>query len=105
MKTFSVPCYFGPDRQVPYDVHVGEPAPDAHPLEQQLAWLSRERGGSMPLDAADAFAKLHAIALEHGVSTEELCEYAMAEAAKVPADQTSAEDAGQAPGSAPEGSG
>ncbi|MFI8003602.1 DUF2610 domain-containing protein [Streptomyces sp. NPDC086010] len=104
MRTFSVPCSFGPDRQVPYDVYVGEPAPDAHPLEQQLAWLSRERGGTMPQDAADSFAKLHAIALEHGVSTQELCEYAMEEAAKESAGQTSADDAGQTEG-ASEGSG
>ncbi|MFK0225145.1 DUF2610 domain-containing protein [Streptomyces sp. NPDC090303] len=93
MRPFSVPCFFGTDRQVPFDMYVGEAAPDAHPLEQQLAWLARERGGTMPQDAVDAFAKLHAIALEHGVSTEELCVYAMEEAA------------GQAPGSASEGSG
>ncbi|MGW4699138.1 DUF2610 domain-containing protein [Streptomyces sp. NPDC004285] len=81
MRPFAVPCSFGADHQVPFEVYVGEPAPDAHPLEQQLAWLARERGGTMPQDAVDTFATWHAIALEHGVSTEELSAYASMEAA------------------------
>ncbi|MFD8208797.1 DUF2610 domain-containing protein [Streptomyces sp. NPDC059695] len=59
MRPFTVPCSFGPDRQVPFEVYVGEPTLDAHPLEQQLAWPARERGGTTGQDVMDGFGGPH----------------------------------------------
>ncbi|MEZ5139731.1 MAG: DUF2610 domain-containing protein [Acidimicrobiales bacterium] len=94
MKRFMVPCDFG-GRKAPFPIYVGEPAPDVHPLEQQDAWLRRERGGSIPVEVMDSFAKLHAIALDNDVSFEDLCMYAMGEALK-DGDETEGEGAGSA---------
>lgn len=64
----------------PFPVYVGEPVDDVHPLEQQQAWLARERGGVIPAEVMDSFGTLHRIALENGVSFEELCVHAIREA-------------------------
>jgi hypothetical protein len=72
MKKFIVPCQFG-DTKAPFNIYIGEPVDDGHPLEQQAAWLARERGGEIPAEVMDSFAKLHEIAKENGVSFEELC--------------------------------
>ncbi|MFI7350114.1 DUF2610 domain-containing protein [Streptomyces sp. NPDC049936] len=86
MQHFEIPCQFGSVR-APFPIYVGEPADDAgHPLEQQAAWLARERGGSLPQEVMDSFAKLHAIALENNVSYEELTVYAMNEASQEDSD-------------------
>ena len=79
MQWFMIPCFFG-DRKAPFPIYVGEPAADTHPLEQQAAWLWRERGGLIPQEVMDSFGKLHTIALENNVSFEELCVYAIGEA-------------------------
>ncbi|MFI7553480.1 DUF2610 domain-containing protein [Micromonospora sediminimaris] len=80
MRYFMIPCRFGTAR-VPFPLYVGEPAVGTHPLEQQSAWLHRVRGGSVPVEVMDSFEKLFAIALENNVSFEELCAYAMEQAA------------------------
>jgi hypothetical protein len=92
---FMIPCDFGSTR-VPFPIYVGEPVVDAHPLEQQAAWLARERGGQVPVEVMDSFAKLLAIATENNVSFAELTVYAMGEALK--------EQAAGEPQAAPEGS-
>lgn len=79
MKKWAIPCQFGA-LTAPFNIYVGEPVSDAHPLEQQAAWLMRERGGVVPVAAYDSFDQLHAIALENGVSFEALCDYALGEA-------------------------
>jgi hypothetical protein len=76
MKKFTIPCQFG-DVKAPFNIYIGEPVPDAHPLEQQAAWLLRERGGVIPADVMDSFKKLQDIAIENGVGFEELCVYAL----------------------------
>ena len=76
MKKFTIPCQFGSEMS-PFNVYVGEPVADAHPLEQQVAWLARMRGGHMPDEVLDSFKKLHDIAKENGVSFEELTVYAL----------------------------
>lgn len=89
MRPFMIPCSFGP-LTVPFPMYVGEPVwDDTHPLEQQAAWLERERGGQVPTEVMDSFAQLLAIAIEHNVSFEELTVYAMDEAAKESAPEDS----------------
>lgn len=78
MKKFTIPCEFGTVK-APFNVYIGQPAPDTHPLEQQAAWLLRERGGVIPQEVMDSFARLHEIALENGVSFEEIAVYALNE--------------------------
>jgi Domain of unknown function (DUF2610) len=77
MKRFTVPCDFG-SKKWPFHIYVGEPAPYRHPLANQSHWLSRERGGLMPVEVMDSFEKLHTIAKNNNVSFEDLCVYALA---------------------------
>jgi hypothetical protein len=76
VKKFTIPCDFA-GASAPFNIYVGEPSDDRHPLQYQSAWLSRERGGTIPPEVMDSFQKLHAIALENKVSFEELCVYAL----------------------------
>lgn len=76
MKKFTVPCDFG-GVKAPFNLYVGEVGPGVHPLQFQAAWLSRERGGTIPAEVMDSFQKLADIAKENGVSFEELCVYAL----------------------------
>lgn len=89
MKKFKIPCDFK-GIKVPFDLYVGEPDNELHPLHFQQEWLSRERGGSIPKEVMDSFKKLHNIAIENNVSFEELCMYALGSAAEK--DPTKKED-------------
>lgn len=81
MKKFTIPCDFG-DQKAPFSIYVAEPADDLHPLYFQQRWLKSERGGSIPQNVMDSFQKLHDIAKKNEVNFEELCMYALGEAAK-----------------------
>jgi hypothetical protein len=76
MKKFTISCDFS-GVTTPFNAYVGAPARDAHPLEQQAAWLQRVRGGVVPVGVMDTFQRLHDIALENEVSFEELCAHAL----------------------------
>jgi hypothetical protein len=76
MKRFTVPCLFG-GVQHPFHVYVGKPSAFLHPLHFQAEWLREMRGGEMPVDVMESFAKLRQIATENEVSFEELCVYAL----------------------------
>ena len=79
MKKFTISCQFG-EITSPFNIYIGEPAlepADTHPLEQQAAWLQRERGGTVPAVVMDNFYKLLEIAKDNKVSYEELCVYAL----------------------------
>lgn len=95
MKKFTIPCDFG-GTQAPFNIYVGEPAADCnHPLQHQSAWLSRERGGTIPAEVMDSFMKLLLIARENSVSFEELCVYALGtatEGAATPAAESGTEE-------------
>lgn len=106
MKKFTVPCRFG-DAMAPFAIYVGDPAlepADTHPLEQQAAWLLRERGGEIPQEVMDSFSKLLGMAKENGVSFEELCVYALGTASGAGGEPSSPADAsGDASGEAADG--
>lgn len=80
MKRFTIPCDFG-GKKHPFHVYVGEPHPKKHPLLNQSNWLSSERGGTIPQDVMDSFEKLFKISQENNVSFEDLCVYALGNAA------------------------
>jgi hypothetical protein len=80
MKRFTIPCQFG-ETKAPFHVYVGQPAPGCHPLKYQTAWLREERGGVVPPEVLDSLARLLALAIENGVSFEDLCVYALGLAA------------------------
>jgi hypothetical protein len=92
VKKFMIPCDF-PHGKEPFPLYIGEASAGVHPLEQQAAWLWRERSGTIPQEVMDAFQKLADIALENGVSFEELCVYALGESSEAPAAQNSADGA------------
>jgi len=75
VKKFTIPCDFA-GVKAPFNIYIGEPRPDKHPLQHQSSWLSRERGGTIPAEVMDSFQKLHDISKENDVSFEELCVYA-----------------------------
>lgn len=81
MKRFTIPCDFGGQKH-PFHVYIGEPHPQKHPLQNQAAWLSSERGGTIPQDVMDSFEKLFKISQENNVSFEDLCVYALGTAQK-----------------------
>ncbi len=76
MKKFTIPCDFG-GKKAPFDVYIGNPKPGNHPLQNQAQWLSQERGGTIPAEVMDSFAKLLALSEKNGVSFEDLCVYAL----------------------------
>ena len=76
MKKFSVICSFGAVK-APFNVYIGWPPDDAHPLEQQAAWLARERGGVVPAEVMNDFAQLHEVARTEEVRLEELAACAL----------------------------
>ncbi len=80
MKRFTIPCDFG-GTKAPFHVYVQEPDPKKHPLLNQANWLQSERGGAIPPEVMESFEKLHNIAKENNVSFEELCVYALGNAA------------------------
>jgi hypothetical protein len=80
MKKFKIPCDFG-GTKAPFDLYVGNPSNDLHPLHFQQQWLTNQRGGSIPKEVMDSFQKLHNIAKENNVDFEELCMYALGQAA------------------------
>ena len=76
MKRFTIPCNFG-GAKAPFDVYIGHPKKGNHPLQNQATWLSSERGGTIPADIMESFAKLLEMAERNDVSFEDLCVYAM----------------------------
>lgn len=80
MKRFTIPCDFG-NQKHPFHVYVGKPLSESHPLKYQAAWLKEERGGKIPNDVMESFKKLQKIAEENNVSFEDLCVYALGNAA------------------------
>lgn len=76
MKKFTVPCDFG-GMKAPFDVYIGSPKQGNHPLQGQANWLSKERGGAIPAEVMESFAKLLDLADKNGVSFEDLCVYAL----------------------------
>lgn len=81
MKKFTIPCDFGGQKH-PFQIYVGEPRDDRHPLQNQSHWLSTERGGNIPPEVMESFQKLHNIAKENNVSFEDLCMYAFGQASE-----------------------
>ena len=89
MRSFTVLCLFG-DKRSPFTLWLSDPAADAHPLEQQAAWLWRERGGLIPEDLMNAVANMQSLALEANVPFEEYLEYAEEALANEPDEDTEA---------------
>ncbi len=76
MKRFTVPCDFA-GRKYPFHVYVTNVPYPNHPLENQARWLREERGGVIPEEVMDSFARLQKIAHENNVSFVDLCVYAL----------------------------
>lgn len=77
MKRFTIPCDFG-GKKAPFHVYIGAATYSRHPLYYQQLWLRQERGGYIPTEILESFGRLSNIALEHNISFEELCVYALA---------------------------
>lgn len=78
VKKFTANCSFGA-QTAPVTLYVGNPAKGSHPLGFQSKWLSDEKGGTIPSNIMDSFAKLVEISEKNKVSFEELCTYVIDE--------------------------
>ncbi len=79
VKKFTANCDFG-GQKAPVTLYIGTPSPNSsHPLNFQSKWLSQNRGGSIPADIMDSFAKLSDIAVKNRVPFEDLCAYVIEE--------------------------
>jgi hypothetical protein len=78
VKKFTANCDFG-GRKVPVTLYVGNPAIGSHPLNFQNKWLSDNKGGMVPLNIMQSFAKLVEISEKNRVSFEDLCAYVIEE--------------------------
>lgn len=78
VKKFTANCDFG-GRKVPVTLYVGDPAIGSHPLNFQNKWLSDTKGGMVPLNIMQSFAKLVEISEKNRVSFEDLCAYVIEE--------------------------
>lgn len=79
VKKFTATCDFG-GQKAPVTFYVGNPsAGSPHPLNFQSKWLSQTKGGVIPSQIMESFAKLAQIAEKNRVSFEELCAYVVDE--------------------------
>lgn len=78
VKKFTANCDFG-GQKAPVTFYIGMPANGMHPLNFQSKWLSGNRGGNVPPDIMDSFAKLSEISEKNHVSFEDLCAYVIEE--------------------------
>ena len=78
VKKFTANCDFG-GKKVPVTLYVGNPAVGSHPLNFQNRWLSETKGGMVPLNIMQSFAKLVEISEKNRVSFEDLCSYVIEE--------------------------
>lgn len=78
VKKFTTNCDFG-GQTSPVHLYVGEPAIGSHPLGFQSKWLATTRGGNLPPEVMDSFAKLAEISEKNRVPFEELCAYVIDE--------------------------
>ena len=76
MKKFTINCDFG-GQIAPFTIYIGTPKTDHHPLHFQSAWLTKNRGGTIPPEIMDAIAKLNQLAQSNSVSLEDLCVYSI----------------------------
>jgi eukaryotic-like serine/threonine-protein kinase len=76
MKRFAVPCDFN-GLKYSFYVYVSNVPWPKHPLEDQARWLKEDRGGTIPKDVMDSFARLQKIARDNDVSFKDLCVYAL----------------------------
>jgi Domain of unknown function (DUF2610) len=65
MKRFSFDCDFT-GVAAPFDVYVGDPLEDKHPLFYQACWLLEERGGTIPQAVMAAVKSAQEQALRNG---------------------------------------
>lgn len=61
----------------PFDIYIGEPSDQVHPLHFQIQWLRGERQIEFNQTVFENFTKLHTLAKENNVSFEELVAYAL----------------------------
>jgi len=86
MKKFTISCQFGAEKH-PVQVYIGDPGQNTHPLYYQSRWLAEQKGGEIPHEVMDSFDKLHKIAIDGKENFEELCMYALGQAAEEKANE------------------
>ena len=78
VKKFTTNCDFN-GQKAPVTLYVGDPAVGSHPFGFQSKWLSKDKGGSIPENIMESFAKLATISEKNRVSIEKLCAYVIDE--------------------------
>ena len=79
VKKFTTDCNFS-GKKVPVTFYIGDPSPESpHPIAFQNKWLATERGGIVPPEVMNSFAKLKEISEKNRLSFEDLCDYVVKE--------------------------
>ena len=76
IKSFNISCdYNGTKQNTPF--YIGYPEPTHHPIHFQTAYISKQRGGTVPGNVLDALSKLLTLAIDNNLEFAELAEYAI----------------------------
>jgi hypothetical protein len=76
---FVINCDFS-GKKIPVTFYIGNPSPQStHPLSFQSNWLSKQKGGNVPAEIMDSFARLKEVSMNSKISFEELCKYVVDE--------------------------
>ena len=78
VKKFTIPCDFSGRKQM-ITFYIGNAAVGSHPIEFQSKWLSVDKGGTVPPELMQSFARLKEIADKNKIPFEELCSYVIEE--------------------------
>jgi hypothetical protein len=77
MERFTIPVDFG-GTKAPFYIYLIEDSPNSYAeLQDQFRWIKEIRGGIVPAEILDSFAKLNKIAMDNKVDFTELCVYAL----------------------------
>jgi hypothetical protein len=72
-KKIVIPCVVGGQVE-PVDFFIGKPAEGSDPIHFQSKWLNNTKKGSVPPHIMKALLELQQVAVQAGISFEDLCE-------------------------------
>ncbi len=75
VKELTLNCSFKNGTVSPVKFFIGESASDAHPIQFQSQWLSKEFGGKIPDEIIESLTELKKISEKNRIKFEELCQY------------------------------
>lgn len=78
-NSIRVPCNLRNGQKITVPIYVGDPMFGTHPFEFQSRWLSNTKGGHIPPEVMESYARLKEIADRNRVKFSELHQFIEAE--------------------------